>query len=133
VEKAKVVLETFCTQRSGAPEFFNNRDPLQPAMKTAFEVVDAVPLPERTAEDNQLFLYRLADFDPSRFVYDDYVKMLLLVADTRMLREVKEKIPLPSGDVPIFDMAGLNIRHLGRITLPSMRKYMHYFQVSQPL
>lgn len=129
VERAKTVLELNCTLRAGAPEFFSQRDPLQPNVQKAFDVVDCLPLPTRTPEDYQLFLYRLSDTDPDNFNYNDYVKMLLLVADVRIVSDPS----IPAGDVPIFDMQGVSLRHMTRIVLPSLRKYMQYFQEAHPV
>ncbi|KAJ1528056.1 hypothetical protein ONE63_007975 [Megalurothrips usitatus] len=129
VERAKAVLELNCTLRSQAPEFFSRRDPLQDEVQAAFDVVDVLPLPVRTPEDYQVFLYRLSDPDPDKLVYNDYVKMLLLVADARIVSEDD----IPAGDVPVFDLQGVSLRHLARVVLPSLRKYMQYFQEAHPV
>lgn len=129
VERAKTVLDLNCTLRAAAPEFFSQRDPLQANVQQAFDVVDVIPLPKRTPEDYQVFLYRLSDPDPEKLVYNDYVKMLLLVADVRILSEGS----IPAGDVPIFDLQGVSLRHLTRVVLPSLRKYMQYFQEAHPV
>ncbi|KAK3909362.1 Alpha-tocopherol transfer protein-like, partial [Frankliniella fusca] len=129
VERAKNVLELNCTLRAAAPEFFSQRDPLQANVQAAFDVVDVIPLPKRTPEDYQVFLYRLCDPDPDKLVYNDYVKMLLLVADVRLVSETN----IPAGDVPVFDLKDVSLRHLARVVLPSLRKYMQYFQEAHPV
>ncbi|XP_026275283.1 alpha-tocopherol transfer protein-like [Frankliniella occidentalis] len=129
VERSKTVLELNCTLRNAAPEFFSQRDPLQPNVQAAFDVVDVIPLPKRTPEDYQVFLYRLSDPDPDKLVYNDYVKMLLLVADARIVSETN----IPAGDVPVFDLKDVSLRHLARVVLPSLRKYMQYFQEAHPV
>lgn len=50
-----------------------------------------------------------------------------MVGETRLRKET-EKV---EGEVPIFDMTGYSMRHLTRIPLPSLRKYMQYSQVSE--
>lgn len=87
---------------------------------------DLLPLPKLTPEGYRCFLYRLSDTNPDNFHYTDYVKTFFMVGDTR-LRTEKE---LVAGEVPIFDMTGWSLRHLTRIPLPSLRKYMQYSQVS---
>ena len=86
---------------------------------------DLLPLPSLTPEGYKCFLYRLSDPDPDKFQFNDYVKTFFLVGDTRILTERK----FPQGEVIIFDMAGFSFRHITKIVLPSLRKYMHYTQV----
>lgn len=48
-----------------------------------------------------------------------------MVADLRMYTDFEES----DGEVPIFDMAGYTLRHLTKINLSILRKYMAYTQV----
>jgi hypothetical protein len=48
-----------------------------------------------------------------------------MIADTRMIFEKQ----FHNGEVPIFDMEGFSLRHLTKVTLPVLKKYMLYTQV----
>lgn len=48
-----------------------------------------------------------------------------MVADLRMCTDYAES----EGEVPIFDMAGYSLKHLTKINLSLLRKYMTYSQV----
>lgn len=88
-----------------------------------------VPLPKLTDKNYKLLLYRLVDPDPEKFTYADSVKSFYMVSDVRMLVE-KE---FPEGEVPIFDMAGMSWKHITKMPLPIVKKYMVYSQVSWQL
>ncbi|XP_054276866.1 alpha-tocopherol transfer protein-like [Macrosteles quadrilineatus] len=129
LQRTKAVIELFFKLRTEAPEFFANRDPTSPRIQSIFNLIDLLPLPKLTPEGYRCFLYRLSDTNPDNFHYTDYVKTFFMVGDTR-LRTEKE---LVAGEVPIFDMTGWSLRHLTRIPLPSLRKYMQYSQEAHPV
>lgn len=88
-----------------------------------------IPLPTLTENKYKLFIYRLADSDPEKYHFTDTVKTFFMVSDVRMVSEKD----VPEGEVPIFDMSGYSLRHLAKITLPVVRKYMMYTQVESEL
>lgn len=88
-----------------------------------------VPLPNLTENKYKLFIYRLADSDPDKYQFTDIVKTFFMVSDVRMVSEKD----VPEGEVPIFDMSGYSLRHLAKITLPVVKKYMMYTQVQNKL
>ncbi|XP_073979268.1 alpha-tocopherol transfer protein [Rhodnius prolixus] len=129
LERTKATMDLFFCLRADTPEFFTDRDPLHPRMQEVFNLIDLLPLPQLTSQGYKCFLYRLANPDPERFVFNDYVKCFFLVGDTR----VKTETIIPKGEVVIFDMRGYSFRHLTRITFPTLRKYMHYTQEAHPV
>uniref|UniRef100_A0A1B6DYJ3 CRAL-TRIO domain-containing protein n=1 Tax=Clastoptera arizonana TaxID=38151 RepID=A0A1B6DYJ3_9HEMI len=129
LEKTKSTIDLFFCLRADTPEFFCNRDPQDEKIQNIFKLIDFVPLPKRTAEGYRLFLYRLADTDPDKFSFVDYVKTFFMIGETRLRKET-EKV---EGEVPIFDMTGYSLRHLTRIPLPLLRKYMQYSQEAHPV
>jgi len=129
LERTKRTMDLFFCLRADAPEFFANRDPLQPHIQDIFKMVDLLPLPKLTKEGYKCFLYRLADSNPDKFHFNDYVKTFFLVGDTR----VKTETSIPNGEVIIFDMKGYTFRHLTKVVLPSLRKYMQYSQEAHPV
>lgn len=88
-----------------------------------------VPLPKLTENNYKLYIYRLANSDPDKYQFVDSLKTFFMVADVRM---VSEDV-FPDGEVPIFDMSGYTLRHLSKVVLPLMKKYMVYSQVKTTL
>ncbi|KAG8292324.1 hypothetical protein J6590_042560 [Homalodisca vitripennis] len=129
LERTKTALELFFCLRADAPEFFKDRDPAMPRVQNVFNLIDLLPLPKVTPEGYRCFLYRLADPDPDKFHFVDYVKTFFMVGDTRIRSETE----LVAGEVPIFDMTGYTLRHLTRLPLPALRKYMQYTQEAHPV
>lgn len=84
-----------------------------------------IPLPEPTEENYKVFIYRLADTDPDQFMFNACVKTFLMVSDVRLVSDQT----FHEGEVPIFDMAGVSYKHLTRMVLPTLKKYMLYTQV----
>lgn len=93
-----------------------------------FRFSDLLPLPELTAEGYKCFLYRLADVDadPDAFLFNDALKAFFIVGDARIMLETS----FPKGEVIVFDMNRFSFRHLTKVVLPSLRKYMQYTQVN---
>ncbi|RZF38407.1 hypothetical protein LSTR_LSTR006533 [Laodelphax striatellus] len=129
IEQTKMTLEKFFTMRGDSQEFFQNRDPLLPSIQNVFKIIDIIPLPKTTPEGFKVFVYRLEDPDPDKFNHLDYVRTFFDIADTR----IKTEKELPSGEVPIFDMTGFSLRHMTRLSLPSLRKQMQYVQEAHPV
>ncbi|XP_039295700.1 alpha-tocopherol transfer protein-like [Nilaparvata lugens] len=129
IEQTKMTLEKFFTMRGDSQEFFQNRDPLLPSIQNIFKIIDIIPLPKTTPEGYKVFVYRLEDPNPDSFNHLDYVRTFFDIADTR----IKTEKELPSGEVPIFDMTGFSLRHMTRLSLPSLRKQMQYVQEAHPV
>ncbi|XP_014256783.1 alpha-tocopherol transfer protein-like [Cimex lectularius] len=129
LEKTKTTMDHFFCLRADTPEFFSDRDPLQPKMQEVFTQIDLLPLPQLTPEGLKCFLYRLADPNPDKFVFNEYAKCFFLVGDTR----VKTETVIPKGEIIIFDMKGYSLRHLTKLHFPSLRKYMQYTQEAHPV
>ncbi|CAH1407791.1 unnamed protein product [Nezara viridula] len=125
LEKTKATMDHFFCLRSEAPEFFTERDPLHHRMQEVFSLIDLLPLPQLTPEGYKCFMYKVADPNPEKFCFNDYVKNFFLVGDTR----VKTETNIPKGEIVIFDMKGYSLRHLTKIPLVSVRKYMQYTQL----
>lgn len=129
LEQTKNLMDLFYTLRSQAPEIFGNRDPEDPKLKMAADLVDLAPLPKLTSNNYKLFIYRLNDSDVDKFSYVDVLKVFFMVADIRIYTEDSES----DGEVPIFDMGKLTLRHLTKVSLPILKKYMVYTQEAHPI
>ncbi|KAF5282987.1 hypothetical protein FQA39_LY04858 [Lamprigera yunnana] len=129
LERTKRLIDLCFTIRSQAPEIFENRDPTSESMKHILNITDMVPLPKLTKDDYKLFIYRLADPDPDKYVFADALKTFLTLADVRLTFDEE----VPKGEVPIFDMAGFTLKHAYKVQLPVLKKYMVYTQEAHPV
>lgn len=86
---------------------------------------DSVPLPKPTKDNCKVLIYRLGDSDPDKYNFVDTLKTFFMVGDTRIMAETE----IHNGEIPIFDMEGYSLRHLTKVNLPVLRKYMLYTQV----
>lgn len=84
-----------------------------------------MPLPKPTKENYRVFVYRLSDPDPDKYNFVDSLRAFFIMADIRM----KCEDTVYNGQVPIFDMEGYSLRHITKVTLPVLKKYMTYTQV----
>ena len=87
-----------------------------------------VPLLQTTPENYKVCIFRLVDFDADKFDFNDAVKTFFIMADIRLITP-DPKI-LTDGEIPIFDMKGLTLKHLTKVILSTLRLYMRYTQVS---
>ncbi|XP_060527195.1 alpha-tocopherol transfer protein-like [Cylas formicarius] len=129
VERAKHLIDLFYTIRSQSPEIFADRDPDAPHIRQAFEDIDFVPLPKLSAQNYKVFLYNLRTSDPEKYHFVDALKAFFVLADVRMLLETE----VPDGEIPIFDMRNFTLKHLTKIVLPVLKKYMLYTQEAHPI
>lgn len=83
-----------------------------------------IALPKQTPEGYQILMYRLTEFEPHKFAFNDALKSFFLFNDIRLSED-----GLAPGYIVIFDMKGVCLGHLTRINLSSIRKFMSYIQV----
>ncbi|KAF9805631.1 hypothetical protein SFRURICE_010038 [Spodoptera frugiperda] len=88
-----------------------------------------LPLPQRTKENYQVFLYRLNNPNLDLFNFVDAVKTFFMLADTR----ITENHSIPKGEIPIFDAANVTLKFVGKVNLSALRKYMMYTQEAMPI
>lgn len=87
-----------------------------------------VPLLQTTPQNYKVCVFRLIDFDADKFDFNDAVKTFFIMADVRLISP--DPNVLTDGEIPIFDMKGLTLRHLTKVILSTLRLYMKYTQVS---
>ncbi|XP_059489003.1 alpha-tocopherol transfer protein-like [Neocloeon triangulifer] len=127
LEKAKTTIETYFTIRAGVPEFFARRDPKTADVKNSFDVAEMIAVPKSTNSGYRVLLYRLKETEPSKANFVELMKAFFVFADIRISED-----GLAPGYIVIFDMKGVSIGHLTRVSLPSLKKYMVYIQEAHP-
>jgi hypothetical protein len=85
---------------------------------------EAAALPKKDHHGNVVMVGRIVDVDASKFSYDDCLKSWFMVQDVALLEH-----GAVSGFVFVFDMKGLGLGHITKMSLSSVKKYYMYIQV----
>lgn len=82
-------------------------------------------LPESTPEDYKVVYTKLTDYDASKFIYAEFVKLLDMV----YMLWMHKCIQYPKGFVIVIDMEGATLGHLARLNVLIVKKFLYYLQV----
>ncbi|XP_076258482.1 alpha-tocopherol transfer protein-like isoform X2 [Rhynchophorus ferrugineus] len=129
IEQTKTLIDLFYTIRAQIPEIFSNRDPASMELKEIFDNFDFIPMPKLTKNNEKIFVYHIKYPDPDKYHFINALKVFFIFADVRMLVEKD----IPDGEIPIFDMANFTLKHLSKINLSVLKKYMVYTQEAHPI
>lgn len=80
--------------------------------------------PVRGPNGYQIIFHRLRLYDASKYVFTDGVKCLAMCIDACL--HVEGTVP---GYVFLFDMKGVKLTHLTRLSLSALKKFFLYVQV----
>jgi len=89
-----------------------------------------IPTIERTPDNYKVTIFRLSDPDPDKIIFNDVIKAFYMAADIRLA--TTEEI-WASGEIPVFDMNNINIRHFTKVVFSTLRLYMQYSQNCHPV
>lgn len=84
-----------------------------------------VRLPKLTPEGYRVLMYTVKDTDYTKLVFSDAVKGFCMFNDC-----VLSEDGLMEGYIVCFDMKGISLGHLARVSLPALRSFMIYIQVN---
>ncbi|XP_022202026.1 alpha-tocopherol transfer protein-like [Nilaparvata lugens] len=128
IENAKSCMKNYYSIRSNSPEFFSKRDIDSPELKHINTVVYFGCLPVRDPKGNQIIFHKLKKFDSGSYIFDNSVKSLFMAF---------EGCTHQYGTVPgyalLFDMKGVGLFHLMRLSISSLRKMLVYQQEGMPI
>lgn len=128
VEKTKSCIENCYTIASSTPEFFQKRDLDLPDVKHILSVTDNAVFPNATPEGYQIIFHRLSQYEPSKYVFADGVKVLNMTMESARYTSGPAK-----GYYILFDMTGVRLGHLTRLNLGLLRKFFAYIQEGNPV
>lgn len=86
----------------------------------------ALPLPDR--EGRKIIFHRLANTAPMAYMFNDGIKLLGMTLDASLYFE-----GCTPGYVFLFDMRGVKLAHLARLSVNSIRKFFEYLQEGMPI
>lgn len=89
-----------------------------------------IPLPEKTPDNYNVTIIRLIDDDADKIIFNDCIKAFYLGGDLRLV--TVDEI-WSDGEVPIFDMNNVTLRHLTKVVFQTMRLFMKYSQEAHPV
>ncbi|XP_014214637.1 alpha-tocopherol transfer protein-like [Copidosoma floridanum] len=129
LEPTKNTIENYLTSRTHMPEYFSNRDPLgSKELRKMMNTMLVLPLEKKTPEGYGIIYSRLIDFDPSRYVYNDAMRLYNMISELWLLREGT----MP-GYVIICDIYGVQMAHALRVPPMGIKKCLYYLQEAVPL
>ncbi|XP_034239461.1 alpha-tocopherol transfer protein-like [Thrips palmi] len=123
MERAKATLEAHYTIKTHAPEFFAHRDPMGTEIQNILNLVEMAILPEPDKHGNRIFIGRLSNPDPTHYNFTAAVKAMQLIIETSLREE-----GIAPGYVFVYDQKGVQMGHVVRMPVSSVRKYLHYIQ-----
>lgn len=82
-------------------------------------------LPACTPDGHRVIFCQLLHTDPSEYIFADALKLFTMLVDV-----IVENEPLAPGFRIIFDMAGLTLGHVNRLSIGLIEKILFYLQVS---
>lgn len=121
-------MDTYYKMRTTVPEFFSNRDPRLENLRHSMKTLEFIALPVPDPNGHRIIFHRLADTRPSRYMLNDGIKLLLMTVDVSLYTE-----GCSPGYVFLFDMTGVSMGHLTRLSMSSIRKFFEYIQEGMPV
>lgn len=89
-----------------------------------------VPLLDRTPDNYKVSIFRLTDNDPDKIDFNAVIKAFYMAADIRLY--TTEEV-WADGEIPVFDMTNITLRHFTRIVFSTMRLFLKYSQDAHPV
>ncbi|KAK0087290.1 hypothetical protein PV325_001327 [Microctonus aethiopoides] len=128
VENAKRCMDVYYRLRATVPEFFGNRDPQAEYLQQSLRALQFVALPKPDKNGYRIIFHRLADTTPSQYNLNDGIKLLQMSLDGSLYTE-----GCTPGYIFLFDMQGVRLGHLTRLSVTSIRRFFEYIQEGLPV
>ncbi|XP_069680012.1 alpha-tocopherol transfer protein-like isoform X1 [Periplaneta americana] len=125
--KCKETMENYYTIRTHSPDIFCKRDPSSPLIQVVLNICNMVPINWTSPEGYKVVLFRLVDFDASKFHFVEALKMMFMFLDMYLAED-----GLRPGYIAVFDMKGATLGHLARASISAVKTFMNYIQDCQP-
>lgn len=112
--------------KRGAPQLFNHRDPLSPAIQKCFKNLECFYLP-KTSDGNSIVFLRLQNDSSSNYDFDNANKTFFMTLDACLSAHGPQ-----SGLIMLFDMKHVGFGHMTKIKLKTQKAFIEYAQDALP-
>ncbi|XP_075227754.1 alpha-tocopherol transfer protein-like [Lycorma delicatula] len=126
LEKTKMKLDNYYSVRGSSPEYFNNRDPLDPELVESINTMFFCGLPKLTPEHDRVCIFKIFDTDVSKYNPTLLFKSGLMALDCHVSEERCRS------HILIYDMQGGSIGHVASLTIPIIKKFFSSGLVGMP-
>ncbi|KAK9499788.1 hypothetical protein O3M35_002760 [Rhynocoris fuscipes] len=128
MEATKSCILVYYRIRTSTPEFFRNRDITSAQLKKASQVLQCACLPLKDPNGYQIIFHGLQQYEASKYVFADGVKLLIMSIDACL--NCEGTVP---GYVFLFNMKGVRLTHLTRLSITLLRKFFEFIQEGLPV
>ncbi|RZC34120.1 hypothetical protein BDFB_013829, partial [Asbolus verrucosus] len=123
IEKTKQGIDSYYTLRSAFPDIYQNINPKLPNIVEIMEIVYWTPLPKPTQEMYRVWVYKVRNKD-----LVDIMEPHNILGFAINLQEVRLKEDVLYGDVFVFDMDGINLGYLAKLTPSFVAKCLAVYE-----
>ncbi|XP_029157320.1 retinol-binding protein pinta-like [Nylanderia fulva] len=129
IEKTKTKMQNYQMQRAKLPEWYANRDPLQPKLQELLDLGICLPLRKLDDQGRLVIIVRLVH-DPHVITITEVVKVFFIVIDIILRDSVEASL---YGVVLIVDLGGATLRHVAQLTPSVLINALHAWQGCYPI
>ncbi|RZF31913.1 hypothetical protein LSTR_LSTR013311 [Laodelphax striatellus] len=126
IERTKAKLDAYYTVRAANPDYFHNRDPLDPLIVETTEVMFFCVLPKLTPQGDRVSILKIFDSDVSKFNPVQLFKTAFMQLDCHLPEDLCRR------HILVYDMKGGSIGHVGTLTIPVVKKFFTSGLVGMP-
>ncbi|XP_063839117.1 uncharacterized protein LOC135088160 [Ostrinia nubilalis] len=131
LERSKEKMDMYYTLKTIVPEFFANRDPLDPRIQEILQLGTFLPLKKCKEEDSsRINIVRLGLFNPSKFHLSDVLKVSFMITEILFLEDDNFTV---AGEEVIVDMKGVGVSVLSQWTPALAKKAVSTFEKALPV
>ncbi|KAK9882770.1 hypothetical protein WA026_023192 [Henosepilachna vigintioctopunctata] len=116
-------IEMYYQVRTDYPEIFRNKNPTLPHMMKVADVIYTITLPELTPEMYRVNILKIKDTNPSNLDAYDFVAHMLNCLELNYA-----KGNYAAGELFIYDLEGISLRHMFKFGLGLIRKLARVLQ-----
>lgn len=90
-----------------------------------------VPMPKKSKENFNILIIRLIDFDANNLNFQDALTVFSMVYDVSIVTPDHDS--LADGEIVIYDLNGINAKHVAKFRLSLLRCFFGYVMDAHPL
>ncbi|KAL7631702.1 UNVERIFIED_CONTAM: hypothetical protein RMT77_017995 [Armadillidium vulgare] len=125
LEKTKQKIDSYYSLKSKLPQWFNDRDPETPKLRELIKLGFVLPLKELDNNGNRVFLFRQGAFDPEKYNFNDFAKIIFLISDVLQNFDIMCSL---TGIGVLIDMKGLTMKHMIQYTPGNLSNVLNVWQ-----